>query len=36
MTEVFGEAGKHVRAAVGAAELPLNACVEVEAVAELN
>lgn len=34
MTEIFGEAGKHVRAAVGAAELPLNACVEVEAVAE--
>ncbi len=36
MTEVFGEAGKHVRAAVGAAELPLNACVEVEAVAEVK
>lgn len=36
MTEVFGDAGKHVRAAVGAAELPLNACVEVEAVAEVK
>lgn len=36
MTEVFGDAGKHVRAAVGAAELPLNACVEVEAIAEVK
>jgi enamine deaminase RidA (YjgF/YER057c/UK114 family) len=36
MTEVFGDAGRHVRAAVGAAELPMNACVEVEAVAELK
>lgn len=35
MTEIFGDAGKHVRAAVGAAELPLNACVEVEALAEV-
>ncbi|QDV92190.1 Putative reactive intermediate deaminase TdcF [Phycisphaerae bacterium RAS2] len=35
MVEVFGEAGRHARAAVGAAELPMNASVEVEMVAEL-
>lgn len=27
---VFGEAGRHARAAVGVAELPRNACVEIE------
>lgn len=32
LTSIFGEAGKHVRAAVGAAELPLGAAVEVELV----
>ena len=31
MVEVFGEAGKHVRAAVGTNALPRNASVEVEA-----
>jgi len=36
MTQIFGDAGRHGRAAVGAAELPMNACVEVEAVAELK
>jgi enamine deaminase RidA (YjgF/YER057c/UK114 family) len=30
LAEVFGEQGKHVRAAVGVAELPLNATVEVD------
>ncbi len=30
LAEVFGEAGKHARAAVGVAELPLNATVEVD------
>jgi enamine deaminase RidA (YjgF/YER057c/UK114 family) len=30
LAEVFGEAGKHCRAAVGVAELPLNATVEVD------
>ena len=30
MVEVFGEAGRHVRVAVGAASLPLAAAVEVE------
>jgi enamine deaminase RidA (YjgF/YER057c/UK114 family) len=36
MVEVFGEAGKHVRAAVGANELPLDAAVEVELTVELR
>ncbi len=34
--EVFGDAGKHARAAVGVAELPLGACCEVELVAVLK
>jgi enamine deaminase RidA (YjgF/YER057c/UK114 family) len=34
MAEIFGEHGRHVRAAVGAAALPMDACVEVEVVAE--
>jgi enamine deaminase RidA (YjgF/YER057c/UK114 family) len=32
MVEVFGEAGRHARAAVGAATLPLGAAVEVAAI----
>ena len=35
LIEVFGEAGKHARSAVGMAVLPLNTPVEVELVAEL-
>ncbi|MGQ0663713.1 MAG: RidA family protein [Pseudomonadota bacterium] len=34
MVEVLGEAGRHARAAVGAASLPLGVAVEVEAVFE--
>ena len=34
--EVFGEAGLHARSAVGVAELPLDAPVEVELVAQLD
>ena len=34
--EVFGEAGLHARSAVGVAELPLDAPVEIELVAELR
>jgi enamine deaminase RidA (YjgF/YER057c/UK114 family) len=34
--QVFGEAGLHARSAVGVAELPLDAPVEVELVAELR
>ncbi|MEE9295162.1 MAG: RidA family protein [Phycisphaerae bacterium] len=33
---IFGEQGKHVRAAVGVAELPLNAAVELELTVELT
>jgi len=36
MTEIFGEDGRHVRAAVGASELPLDAAVEVELMAEVG
>ena len=35
MVEVFGEAGKHARSAVGSGSLPLNVAVEVEAVVEI-
>jgi enamine deaminase RidA (YjgF/YER057c/UK114 family) len=35
LVEVLGEAGKHARAAVGVAELPLKAAVEIEAVVEV-
>ena len=35
MAEVFGDAGQHARAAVGAGSLPLNAAVEVEAIVEI-
>lgn len=34
--EIFGVAGKHVRSAVGVAELPLDSPVEVEIVAEIH
>ncbi len=34
--EVFGDAGHHSRAAVGVASLPLGACVEVEAMFEVE
>ncbi len=36
MVEIFGEAGRHARAAVGASELPLNAAVEVELMVEFR
>ena len=36
LVELFGDAGKHSRAAVGVAELPLNAPVEVAMVAEIG
>ena len=34
--EVFGDAGRHARSAVGVAELPLGAPVEVELTVELR
>jgi len=36
MVEIFGEAGRHARAAVGCSDLPLGAPVEVELIAELS
>jgi enamine deaminase RidA (YjgF/YER057c/UK114 family) len=36
LAEVFGEAGKHARSAVGVAELPLDVPVEVEMVVEVG
>lgn len=33
--EVFGDAGKHVRSAVGVSELPLNSAVEIEMIVEV-
>lgn len=35
LVEVFGEAGKHSRSAVGAASLPRNVATEVEAIVEI-
>jgi enamine deaminase RidA (YjgF/YER057c/UK114 family) len=34
--EVFGDAGRHARSAVGVSELPLNSPVEVEAIVEVK
>jgi enamine deaminase RidA (YjgF/YER057c/UK114 family) len=36
MVEVFGEAGRHARAAVGCASLPRNVAVEVDAIFEVK
>lgn len=36
MVEVFGEKGKHARAAVGHASLPSNIAVEIEVIVEVN
>jgi enamine deaminase RidA (YjgF/YER057c/UK114 family) len=35
MVEVFGDAGRHARTSIGVPSLPLNACVEVDAVVEI-
>lgn len=35
MVEVLGDAGRHARSTIGVAELPLDACVEVEAMFEV-
>ncbi|MDQ6658510.1 MAG: Rid family hydrolase, partial [Actinomycetota bacterium] len=34
--EVLGDAGRHARSAIGVAELPLGAPVEVEAIVEVR
>jgi enamine deaminase RidA (YjgF/YER057c/UK114 family) len=36
IVEVFGDAGRHARSAVGMAELPFDICVEVELIADLR
>ncbi len=36
LVEIFGEDGKHVRSAVGVSELPINAPVEIEMIAEVT
>ena len=36
LTEIFGEAGRHARAAVGVNALPLNAAVEIEGIFEVS
>jgi enamine deaminase RidA (YjgF/YER057c/UK114 family) len=36
LADILGEAGKHARAAVGMASLPLNAAVEIDAVMEIR
>ncbi len=35
LAQVFGEQGKHARAAFGVAQIPLGACVEIEMIAEI-
>jgi enamine deaminase RidA (YjgF/YER057c/UK114 family) len=35
IVEVLGDAGRHARSTIGVAQLPLNACVEVEALFEV-
>jgi len=34
--QVFGDSGKHVRSAFGAAQIPFGSCVEIDLVAEVN
>jgi enamine deaminase RidA (YjgF/YER057c/UK114 family) len=36
LLKIFGEAGRHARVAVGAAELPLHAPVEIELIVQLH
>jgi enamine deaminase RidA (YjgF/YER057c/UK114 family) len=36
LVEIFGDRGRHARSAIGVAALPLNACVEVELIAEVD
>lgn len=35
LVQIFGDAGRHARAAVGTSELPLNSCVELELTAQV-
>ena len=36
LTNIFGQNGKHTRAAVSVNSLPLGACVEIDAIFEIN
>jgi enamine deaminase RidA (YjgF/YER057c/UK114 family) len=36
LLELFGEAGRHTRVAIGVSQLPLNACVEVDIITEVD
>jgi enamine deaminase RidA (YjgF/YER057c/UK114 family) len=36
LVEIFGDNGRHARAAFGVAALPMNACVEIELIAEVE
>lgn len=36
LVQVFGESGRHARSAIGVAELPRNACVEIEIIVALR
>ncbi len=36
LVQIFGEAGKHARVALGAAELPLNAPIEIELIVQVR
>ena len=36
MVEVFGDKGRHARSTVGVAELPLDVCIEVEGMFEVQ
>ena len=36
LVELFGDAGKHVRSAIGVTDLPMGACVEIEYVFEVK
>ena len=36
LVQVFGEAGRHARLALGAAELPLNMCIELELILQVR
>ena len=36
LADVFGPAGVHARSAIGAAQLPLGSCVEIELIAEVS
>ena len=36
LIEIFGEPGKHARSAIGVSSLPLNSCVEIEMIVEVE